>query len=65
MSTKHVACRRQARSVCIVTDKPVRLQAKSNRVTGWFVETQIVRIGNAVLRVRLTATGEIVIDEPP
>lgn len=65
MSLLKAAQGRRARSVCIVTDKPVRLQAKSHRITGWFVETQIVRIGNAVLRIRLTATGEIVIDEPP
>ncbi len=57
---------RTVRSVCIVTDKPVRLQAKSKPVNpADIVETKIVRLGSSVWRMRVTATGEVIIDEPP
>lgn len=58
--------RRTVRSVCIVTDKPVRLQAKSTQVNpANIVETHIVRTCAGVLRIRITATGEAVYDQPP
>jgi len=65
MRIKQTAYGRQARSVRIVTDKPVRLQAKSHQVCEWIVETQIVRIRSLTLRIRMSATGEVIIDEPP
>jgi len=58
--------RRRPRSVCIVTELPVRLQAKLIEIKADnIVETQIVRIGSNVVRIRLTATGELIYDEPP
>jgi hypothetical protein len=58
--------RRTARSVCIVTELPVRLQAKSAYVNpANIVETHIVRTCVGVRRIRITATGELIIDEPP
>jgi hypothetical protein len=65
MYPNQAAQRRHARSVCIVTDKPVRVQAKSNQPTGAFVETKVVRLNGTLWRLRMTATGEVVIDEPP
>ena len=56
---------RTVRSVCIVSELPVRLQAKSVKVRTDIVETRIVRIGSTTLRIRLSATGEVIIDEPP
>ena len=66
MFQNQAAFRRRARSVCIVTDLPVRLQGKKKQSTKRESGTQIMRLGSVVLAVRLTATGEIVIEvEPP
>jgi hypothetical protein len=58
--------RRTARSVCIVTELPVRLQAKSIHINpAHIVETYIVRTCVGVQRIRVTASGEVIYDEPP
>jgi len=58
--------RRKARSVCIVTDLPVRLQAKSKRPVPELLESRFVQIGSTTALIGLTATGELTIwIEPP
>jgi hypothetical protein len=66
MSKNQAANWRRARSVCIVTDLPVRLQAKSATRKDKPVETQIVRMGSVRVRVSLFSTGEFLVEmEPP
>ena len=65
MSLNQAAHGRRAKSLCIVTELPVRLQAKSAKVRTDIVETRIVRIGSTTLRIRMSATGELIVDEPP
>jgi hypothetical protein len=63
MRNSQTAFGRCVRSVCIVTQLPVRLQekiAKAHKPCA-----QIVRIGSTVLFVTLSATGEIVIEVDP
>lgn len=67
MRIKLTAYGRRARSVCIVTDLPVRLQAKKkstkhDRIPG----AKLVRLGGVSVLLYLTATGELgVIEDPP
>lgn len=66
MSKYQAASWRRARSVLIVTDLPVRLQAKKKQSTKREPGTQIVRLGDVVVLLRLSATGEIHVEvEPP
>jgi len=56
--------RRTARSVCIVTDKPVRLQEKITPKLD--ARPVIVSLASAILKISELPTGEIVIEiEPP
>jgi hypothetical protein len=65
MLLKQTACGRQARSLCIVSELPLRLQEKKAR-DGKLAEAKIVRLGSVKLLVGLSATGELVIEiEPP
>jgi hypothetical protein len=64
MSLNQAAQGRRARSVCIVTDKPVRLQEKITRKLD--ARPVIVSLGSAILKISELPTGEIVIEiEPP
>ncbi len=66
MATNQNAFGRRARSVCIVTKLPVRLQAKSTNVLRDVVESRIVRLGSITIRIGVSPTGEVVCEiEPP
>ena len=66
MSKTKSAFGRRARSVCIVTELPVRLQEQISPTDRQGVEPVIVRIGSGVLRITQLGSGELVIEiEPP
>ena len=52
--------------MCIVTDPPIRLQGKKQKSARREPGTQLVRVGDVVLAIRLSATGELIVEvEPP
>jgi hypothetical protein len=58
--------RRRPRSVCIVTELPVRLQQENAATQEPDTRPLIVPLASAKIRISETATGEIVIEiEPP
>lgn len=60
------ALRRRARSVLIVTDLPVRLQGKKKHRKRHEPGTRIVRLGDVVVLLSLSATGVVTFEvEPP
>ncbi len=62
---KQTAYGRHARSVCIVSDLPARLQGK-NAPRQKLAEAKVIRIGSTKVLIGLTSTGELVIEpEPP
>ncbi|MEA2205188.1 MAG: hypothetical protein QOE77_1964 [Blastocatellia bacterium] len=58
--------RRTARRLCIVTDLPILLQAKSTQHRPETAKPILVSLRMGLLKITETATGEIVIEfEPP
>jgi len=66
MSKTKSAFGRHARSVCIVTELPVRLQEKISLTERQGVKPVIVNLGSGVLKITQLGSGELVIEiEPP
>lgn len=65
MMCNQTAFGRKARSVCIVSDLPVRLQQK-NSARPKLSNAKIVWLGSVKVLVGLSASGEVVIEiDPP